>query len=96
MQIHSSGLAEQTGLGWCHPGRGFSAQATGKAERETAVDLVNALGGTDRITLGADKNYDTKDFVENMRGMLVTPHVAQNDTNRSSAIDGRTLATRGI
>ena len=70
-------------------------QATGKAERETAVDLVNALGRTDRITLGADKNYDTKDFVENMREMMVTPHVAQNDTNRSSAIDGRTTRHPG-
>ena len=70
-------------------------QATGKAEREAAVDLVDALGGTDRITLGADKNYDTKDFVENMREMTVTPHVAQNDTSRLSAIDGEPLATRG-
>ena len=70
-------------------------QATGKAEREAAIDLVEALGGTDRITLGADKNYDTKDFVENMREMMVTPHVAQNDSNRSSAIDGRTTRHPG-
>ena len=66
--------------------------ATGKAEREAAVDLVDALGGTDRITLGADKNYDTKGFVEELREMTVMPHIDQNDTNRSSAIDGR--ATR--
>jgi transposase len=65
-------------------------QATGKAEREAAVDLVDALGGSQRITLGADKNYDTKGFVEDLREMTVTPHVAQNDTNRASAIDGRT------
>ena len=70
-------------------------QATGKAEREAAVDLVDALGGTDRITLGADKNYDTKGFVDDMRKMTVTPHVAQNDTNRSSAIDGRTTRHPG-
>ena len=70
-------------------------QATGKAEREAAVDLVYALGGTQRITLGADKNYDTKGFVKDMREMTVTPHVAQNDTNRSSAIDGRTTCHPG-
>ncbi len=70
-------------------------QATGKAEREAAVDLVDALGGSQRITLGADKNYDTKGFVEDMREMTVTPHVAQNDTNRSSAIDGRTTCHPG-
>ena len=70
-------------------------QATGKAEREAAVDLVDALGGSQRITLGADKNYDTKGFVEGLREMTVTPHVAQNDTNRSSAIDGRTTCHPG-
>jgi predicted NBD/HSP70 family sugar kinase len=42
---------------------------------------VEALGGTERITLGADKNYDTRGFVEELREMTVTPHVAQNDTN---------------
>ena len=68
-------------------------QATGTAEREAAVDLVEALGGTQRITLGADKNYDTQGFVEEeLREMTVTPHVARNDTHRSSAIDGRTTA----
>jgi IS5 family transposase len=70
-------------------------QATGTAEREAAVDLVDALGGSQRITLGADKNYDTKGFVEELREMTVTPHVAQNDTNRSSAIDGRTTRHPG-
>ena len=65
-------------------------QATGMAEREAAAELVEALGGTQRITLGADKNYDTKGFVAELREMTVTPHVAQNDTNRSSAIDERT------
>ena len=70
-------------------------QATGKAEREAAVDLVDALGGSQRITLGADKNYDTKGFVEDMREMTVTPHVARNDTNRASAIDGRTTRHPG-
>ncbi len=71
-------------------------QATGKAEREAAVDLVDALGGSRRLTLlGADKNYDTRGFVEEMRARNVTPHVAQNDTNRSSAIDERTTRHEG-
>jgi transposase len=70
-------------------------QATGTAEREAAADLVDALGGSQRITLGADKNYDTRGFVEELRGMTVTPHVARNDTNRSSAIDGRTTCHPG-
>ena len=55
---------------------------------------MDALGGTHRITLGADKNYDAKGFVEELREMTVTPHVARNDTNRSSAIDDeRTTVT---
>jgi hypothetical protein len=70
-------------------------QATGTAEREAAIDFVDALGGTQRVTLGADKNYDTKGFVEELREMTVTPHVAQNDTNRSSAIDERTTRHPG-
>ncbi len=54
------------------------------------------MEGTDRITLGADKGYDTKDFVKEMRGMNVTPHVSQN-TKRpgGSAIDGRTTRHEG-
>ena len=71
------------------------SQATGTAERETAAGLVNALGGSRRITLGADKNYDTQGFVGEARGMKVTPHVAQNDTHRSPAIDGRTTRHPG-
>ena len=48
-----------------------------------------------RKTVGADKGYDTADFVENMRRLKYTPHVAQNDTNRSSAIDDRTTRHDG-
>ncbi len=70
-------------------------QATGMAEREAAVDMVEALGGTRRVTLGADKNYDTKGCVDALRCANVTPHVAQNTSNRSSAIDGRTTRHPG-
>ena len=69
--------------------------ATGTAEREAAVAMVEALGGGQRITLGADKAYDTADFVAEMRRLRVTPHMAQNDTNRRSAIDGRTTRHPG-
>jgi hypothetical protein len=67
--------------------------ATGTAEREAAVEMATALpAGT---TLGADKGYDTRGFVEVLRSLGVTPHVAQNITNRSSAIDGRTTRHAG-
>ena len=41
------------------------------------------------MTLGGDKNYDTQEFVKELRGMNITPHVAQNNTNRRSAVDQR-------
>ena len=48
------------------------------------------------MTLGGDKNYDTKDFVNKLREAAVTPHVAQNQhTHRSSAIDARTTRHQG-
>ncbi len=64
--------------------------ATGKCERETAIAMLGDLDGTKRITLGADKVYDTREFVKELRDLNVTPHVAQSDKNRSSAIDRRT------
>jgi len=71
------------------------SHATGTAERDSALEMMTNLAGTQRITLGADKNYDTRDFVDNLRELRVTPHVAQNDTNRRSAIDGRTTRHTG-
>jgi transposase len=64
--------------------------ATGTAEREAAVEMLEVVAGDQRITVGADKGYDTKGFVEQARAMNVTPHVAQNNKKRKSAIDGRT------
>ena len=69
--------------------------ATGTAEREAAVAMVGALEGAHPITLGADKAYDTLDFVAGMRRLGVTPHVAQNNKGRRSAIDGRTTRHGG-
>lgn len=74
---------------------GALTQATGTAERDTAAEMVAKRPGRHRLTLGADKLYDTKDFVATLRELKVTPHVAQNDTNRRSAIDGRTTRHRG-
>ncbi len=52
--------------------------ATGTAEREAALDMLASLPGEQRKTVGADKNYDTEDFVSACRELNVTPHVAQN------------------
>ena len=71
--------------------------ATGYAEREGALEMLDReLQGDRRVTLGADKNYDTRDFVRECRRRRVTPHVAQNQyTGRRSAIDGRTTTRPG-
>jgi hypothetical protein len=69
---------------------GDLTEANGTAERDTATEMVAERPGTHRITVGADKLYDTNDFVADLRELTATPHVAQNDTNRRSAIDGRT------
>ena len=71
--------------------------ATGTAEREAAVEMAQQIAGRDghRVTVGADKAYDTHDFVRELRDLKVTPHVAQNSQNRSSAIDGRTTRHAG-
>jgi len=72
-------------------------QATGTAEREAAEEMILEVKGNRSIhvTLGGDKNYDTADFVARMREAGVTPHVAQNNTNRTSAIDLRTTRHPG-
>jgi transposase len=72
-------------------------RATGTAERDAALDMAARIpGGTRRVTLGGDKNYDTRDFVSNLREAAVTPHVAQNQhERRTSAIDLRTTRHEG-
>ena len=69
--------------------------ATGTAERDAAFEMAAQIPGDERVTLGGDKNYDTAGCVEKFRGLHVTPHVAQNDTNRRSAIDKRTTRHQG-
>jgi transposase len=70
-------------------------QATGTAEREAALAMAQGIPGQHRVTLGADKNYDTRDGVRELRELRVTPHVAQHTTGRSSAIDRRTTRHPG-
>jgi transposase len=74
---------------------GQLTKATGTAEREAAVDMLGAIAGDKRVTVGTDKAYDTRDFIEQTRAMNVTPHVTQNANGRSSAIDGRTTRHDG-
>jgi transposase len=73
-----------------------ATRATGTAEREAALQLLSAHGVGAGCTLGADKNYDTRDFVERARALGVTPHVSQNvKRTGGSAIDGRTTRHDG-
>ena len=65
-------------------------EANGTAEREAAIQMLAELPGEARKTVGADKAYDTEDFVKDCREINVTPHVAQNISGRSSRIDRRT------
>ena len=70
-------------------------QANGTAERDAALVMIEAIPGDGRITVAADKGYDTKDFVAEARNLHATPHVAQNNKGRKSAIDGRTTRHPG-
>jgi hypothetical protein len=71
-------------------------QADGHAERVAALHMIEPRADwPTAITLGADKAYDAEDFVNELRSMNVTPHVAQNTSGRSSAIDGRTTRHGG-
>ncbi len=71
-------------------------QANGTAERDAALVMLEQIPGVRRVTVGADKGYDTRDFVAECRHMKVTPHVAQNvKRNGGSAIDVRTSGGEG-
>lgn len=73
-----------------------ATRASGHAERLAALHLIEPHAGrTQRVTVGADKGFDARDFVDDLRQSNVTPHVARNDTSRRSAIDGRTTRHPG-
>ena len=69
-------------------------EADGYAEREAAVAMLER-SVTGPATVGADRAYDTRDFVWDLRALGLTPHVAQNQRGRRSAIDGRTTRHPG-
>ena len=69
-----------------------TTQATGTAEVEAGLRMLEAVGGDRRLTVGGDKNYDQHPFVDPCRAMNVTPHVAQK---QHSAVDGRTTRHAG-
>ena len=86
MTENRHGLVVETELG----------SASGTIEREAAKTMiVRRSPGSRRITLGADKAYDAREFVDDLRELNVTPHLAQNTSNRDSAIDGRTTRHAG-
>jgi transposase len=71
-------------------------RVSGHAERLAALEMIAAYGGRARaVTLGADKGYDAKDFVMELRELNVRPHLARNTSGRRSAIDGRTTRHPG-
>lgn len=73
-----------------------ATRASGHAERLAAQHLIEPHAGeARRITVGGDKGFDTQDFVAELREINVTPHVAQNDNGRRSAIDRRTTRHPG-
>jgi transposase len=77
---HRSGLIVKT----------MVTPADGYGERDAAIVMVEDIPGRHRITVAADKGYDTRDLVAGLRAMRATPHIAQHTTGRRSAIDART------
>ncbi len=71
-------------------------QANGTAERDAALLMLERVPGTKTVTVGGDKGFDTRGFVEECRNLGVTPHVAQNHARPGgSAIDARTTRHAG-
>jgi len=68
-------------------------EATGRCEREAGLAMAEAVGFRRKTTIGGDKGYDTKDFVEGLRDLGITPHIAAKV--RLGAIDGRTTRHAG-
>jgi len=71
-------------------------EANGRAERDTALVMLEQVPGTQRLTVGGDKGFDTADFISECRHMQVTPHVARNEKRRGgSALDERRTRHEG-
>ena len=74
---------------------GRVSEASGTAERDLAQRMLADLPGRHQITVAGDKGFDTAGFVATLKKLNATPHVAQNTSNRRSAIDGRTTRHSG-
>ena len=71
-------------------------EANGTAERDAALVMLERVPGEQQVTVGADKAYDTREYVAECRNLKVTPHVAQNQKRPGgSAIDSRTTRHAG-
>ena len=70
-------------------------RVSGHAERLAALAMLDRLPNPRPATLGADRGFDTRDFVMELRERRLTPHIAQNTSGRRSAIDGRTTRHEG-
>jgi len=71
-------------------------QASGRAECEQGLEMLQKVRGARRITVAGDKGYDTAAFVASCRALNVTPHVAQNERRPGgSALDHRTSSWPG-
>src|ERR1700739_3050544 len=75
----------------------MATTADGFAERDAALLMVHDRRQNRKPirSVGADKGYDTRDFVKALREMNVRPHVSQNNKGRRSAIDARTTRHAG-
>jgi len=71
---------------------GRLTEATSRSEREAALEMAWDIAAPRHATLGADKAYDTRDFVHGLRELNITPHVA---AKKRSAVDGRTTRHPG-
>jgi IS5 family transposase len=69
--------------------------ADGYGERDAALVMIDKLPRRHRVTVAADKGYDIRDFVGDLRQRMVTPHIAQHTNGRRSAVDGRTTRHPG-
>jgi transposase len=105
-QLARKGSGKEAKLSYCgnlliENGNGLIAntellQSNGTAERDAALLMIEQIPAGQRITVGADKGYDTKDFVAECRQLNATPHVSQNTKRRGgSAIDARTTRHPG-
>ena len=70
--------------------------ASGTGESTAAVEMVNRLPGSNRGVVAADRGYVTADYIDELRSLNATPHIAQNTKHRRPAIDARHQPASGV